>query len=333
MVIVRILVAVNIFLFCSFNFEFTPDGTLTSLEETNTNFQPGRILNDKGGEELGGDGNSNESDSDSDNGGGEPPRSVDGEKDVAPKRRQEKEDKKDAPAEGEEKTGNDKVEPSEPDASKAGLDEKSGEQNAVSDDDRLKTLDGGNNADGKLKEGEDADNAGDRGDSSGNGDDEMKSKMSDAHISEHKSDADGAKKDGEDEAKNGESGATKKGEGEEREDDSEEDDDSSTPYLDKLDDKVAHYSALRNNRIEKDVTDTMVLSDIIGNENMKSCSQNNGGCADDQICIRIDKIGIKCICKEGHLFGDMYQRNIPKEMLIGETPEEGSMENGRILLI
>ncbi|SCN43152.1 merozoite surface protein 5, putative [Plasmodium ovale] len=303
MVIVRILVAVNIFLFCSFNFEFTPDGTLTSLEETNTNFQPGRILNDKGGEELGGDGNSNESDSDSDNGGGEPPRSVDGEKDVAPKRRQEKEDKKDAPAEGEEKTGNDKVEPSEPDASKAGLDEKSGEQNAVSDDDRLKTLDGGNNADGKLKEGEDADNAGDRGDSSGNGDDEMKSKMSDAHISEHKSDADGAKKDGEDEAKNGESGATKKGEGEEREDDSEEDDDSSTPYLDKLDDKVAHYSALRNNRIEKDVTDTMVLSDIIGNENMKSCSQNNGGCADDQICIRIDKIGIKCICKEGHLFG------------------------------
>ncbi|SBT55668.1 merozoite surface protein 5 [Plasmodium ovale wallikeri] len=72
---------------------------------------------------------------------------------------------------------------------------------------------------------------------------------------------------------------------------------------DKLDDKVAHYSALRNNRIEKDVTDTMVLSDIIGNENMKSCSQNNGGCADDQICIRIDKIGIKCICKEGHLFG------------------------------
>ncbi|SBT56966.1 merozoite surface protein 5 [Plasmodium ovale wallikeri] len=231
MVIVRIVVAVNIFLFCSFNFEFTPDGTLTSLEGANTNFQSGRFLNDKGGEELGGDGNSNERDSDSDNGGGEPPGSVDGEKDDAPKRRQEKEDKKDAPAEGEEETGNNKVEPSEPDAAKSGLDAKSGEQNTVSDDDRLKTLDGGDNVDGKLKDGEDAGSVGDRGNGGGDGDDEMKSKMSDAHISEHKSDANGAKKDGEDESKNGKSGTKKKGEGEEKEDDSEEDDDSSTPYL------------------------------------------------------------------------------------------------------
>ncbi|GAB65031.1 merozoite surface protein 5 [Plasmodium cynomolgi strain B] len=81
------------------------------------------------------------------------------------------------------------------------------------------------------------------------------------------------------------------------------DDDGNKLHLDKLDDKVPHYSALRNNRIDKGVTDTMVLNYIIG-DNTKSCSVNNGGCADDQICIRIDNIGIKCICKEGHLFGN-----------------------------
>ncbi|KJP89073.1 hypothetical protein AK88_01366, partial [Plasmodium fragile] len=74
-------------------------------------------------------------------------------------------------------------------------------------------------------------------------------------------------------------------------------------HLDNLNDKVPHYSALRNNRVEKGITDTMVLNEIIG-DNTKSCSVNNGGCAEDQICIRMDNIGIKCICKEGHLLGD-----------------------------
>ncbi|SBT70631.1 merozoite surface protein 5 [Plasmodium malariae] len=77
-----------------------------------------------------------------------------------------------------------------------------------------------------------------------------------------------------------------------------------TLYLDNIDDQVAHYSALKNNRIEKGVTDNMVLSDIVSGNNTKSCAVNNGGCGDDQLCIRIDNIGIKCICKEGHLFGN-----------------------------
>ncbi|GAW79545.1 merozoite surface protein 5 [Plasmodium gonderi] len=73
-------------------------------------------------------------------------------------------------------------------------------------------------------------------------------------------------------------------------------------HLDNLDDDIPHYSALRNNRVEKGITDTMVLSDIMGNKGQKSCSVNNGGCSEDQICIRIGNVGVKCVCKEGFLF-------------------------------
>ncbi|EUD66845.1 hypothetical protein C922_02830 [Plasmodium inui San Antonio 1] len=67
-----------------------------------------------------------------------------------------------------------------------------------------------------------------------------------------------------------------------------------------LDDRVPPYGGPRNNRVENGIRDTRDMDDIMG-RNRKSCSVNNGGCGQDQICIRIDNIGIRCVCKEGHL--------------------------------
>ncbi|CAI7718549.1 merozoite surface protein 5 [Plasmodium vivax] len=132
-------------------------------------------------------------------------------------------------------------------------------------------------------------------------DKKLESKTADAKVSEHK--ADDANPGGNKDSPEGESPKEGNPDDPSQENPEAAGDDDSRLHLDNLDDKVPHYSALRNNRVEKGVTDTMVLNDIIG-ENAKSCSVDNGGCADDQICIRIDNIGIKCICKEGHLFGD-----------------------------
>ncbi|SPJ08313.1 merozoite surface protein 5 [Plasmodium sp. DRC-Itaito] len=74
-------------------------------------------------------------------------------------------------------------------------------------------------------------------------------------------------------------------------------------HFDNIDDEVPHYSALRYNKVEKDVTDDMLLYDMMNDQNRKSCSINNGGCSDDQICININNIGVKCICKDGYLLG------------------------------
>ncbi|VUZ93835.1 merozoite surface protein 5 [Plasmodium vivax] len=131
-------------------------------------------------------------------------------------------------------------------------------------------------------------------------DKKLESKTADAEVSEHK--ADDANQGGNKDSPEGESPKEGNPDDPSQENPEAAGDDDSRLHLDNLDDKVPHYSALRNNRVEKGVTDTMVLNDIIG-ENAKSCSVDNGGCADDQICIRIDNIGIKCICKEGHLFG------------------------------
>ncbi|KMZ88254.1 merozoite surface protein 5 [Plasmodium vivax Brazil I] len=131
-------------------------------------------------------------------------------------------------------------------------------------------------------------------------DKKLESKTADAEVSEHK--ADDANPGGNKDSPEGESPKEGNPGDQSQENPEAAGDDDSRLHLDNLDDKVPHYSALRNNRVEKGVTDTMVLNDIIG-ENAKSCSVDNGGCADDQICIRIDNIGIKCICKEGHLFG------------------------------
>ncbi|EDL43266.1 merozoite surface protein 5 [Plasmodium vivax] len=132
-------------------------------------------------------------------------------------------------------------------------------------------------------------------------DKKLESKTADAKVSEHK--ADDANPGGNKDSPEGESPKEGNPDDPSQKNPEAAGDDDSRLHLDNLDDKVPHYSALRNNRVEKGVTDTMVLNDIIG-ENAKSCSVDNGGCADDQICIRIDNIGIKCICKEGHLFGD-----------------------------
>ncbi|KYO02988.1 merozoite surface protein 5 [Plasmodium reichenowi] len=74
-------------------------------------------------------------------------------------------------------------------------------------------------------------------------------------------------------------------------------------HFDNVDDEVPHYSALRYNKVEKDVTDEMLLYNMMSDQNRKSCSINNGGCSDDQICININNIGVKCICKDGYLLG------------------------------
>ncbi|SOV73685.1 merozoite surface protein 5 [Plasmodium sp. gorilla clade G3] len=74
-------------------------------------------------------------------------------------------------------------------------------------------------------------------------------------------------------------------------------------HFDNIDDEVPHYSALRYNKVEKDVTDDMLLYNMMSDQNRKSCSINNGGCSDDQICININNIGVKCICKDGYLLG------------------------------
>ncbi|SOV10523.1 merozoite surface protein 5 [Plasmodium sp. gorilla clade G2] len=74
-------------------------------------------------------------------------------------------------------------------------------------------------------------------------------------------------------------------------------------HFDNIDDEVPHYSALRYNKVEKDVTDDMLLYNMMSHENKKSCSINNGGCSDDQLCININNIGVKCICKDGYLLG------------------------------
>ncbi|SOS76244.1 merozoite surface protein 5 [Plasmodium sp. gorilla clade G1] len=74
-------------------------------------------------------------------------------------------------------------------------------------------------------------------------------------------------------------------------------------HFDNVDDEVPHYSALRYNKVEKNVTDEMLLYNMMSDQNRKSCAINNGGCSDDQICININNIGVKCICKDGYLLG------------------------------
>ncbi|ANQ06641.1 Merozoite surface protein 4 [Plasmodium coatneyi] len=129
----------------------------------------------------------------------------------------------------------------------------------------------------------------------------LESKQTDVEVSEHKQDGDSPKED-----KNSQNGENKK-EGSSNNNSNQENpenagNEENKPHLDGLDDEVPHPSSLRNNRIEDGVTDTMMLKDIIGDKT-KSCSVNNGGCSDDQICIRINNVGIKCICKEGYSFG------------------------------
>nr|AAL91365.1 merozoite surface protein 5 [Plasmodium vivax] len=163
----------------------------------------------------------------------------------------------------------------------------------------------GKDDDGKGEKGSDGesgskDEAAPKGDAAEK-DKKLESKTADAKVSEHK--ADDANPGGNKDSPEGESPKEGNPGDPSQENPEAAGDDDSRLHLDNLDDKVPHYSALRNNRVEKGVTDTMVLNDIIG-ENAKSCSVDNGGCADDQICIRIDNIGIKCICKEGYLFGD-----------------------------
>lgn len=197
-----------------------------------------------------------------------------------------------------------------------------GEENPVSQENQMKTL---NNEEDKTndgkKNGDEEDKKGEKGKDDGKGEEgseekmeesakkeeenteankNLESKHAEAEVSEHKQDV--TTPEGGKDSPEGENQKENTPNNTNQENQENADNDENKLHLDKLDDDVPHYSALRNNRVDKGITDSMMLKNII-EDNTKSCSVNNGGCADDQICIRINNIGIKCICKEGHLFG------------------------------
>nr|AAT77929.1 merozoite surface protein 5 [Plasmodium knowlesi] len=197
-----------------------------------------------------------------------------------------------------------------------------GEENPVSQENQMKTL---NNEEDKTndgkKNGDEEDQKGEKGKDDGKGEEgseekmeesakkeeenteankNLESKHAEAEVSEHKQDV--TTPEGGKDSPEGENQKENTPNNTNQENQENADNDENKLHLDKLDDDVPHYSALRNNRVDKGITDSMMLKNII-EDNTKSCSVNNGGCADDQICIRINNMGIKCICKEGHLFG------------------------------